>query len=137
MHGTLRISEAASLGVHAMTFLASEPNRMCVVRQMAESLRVSEAHLSKVMQRLNRIGLVSSVRGPGGGYKLGRPREEITLLDIVEAIDGPLDPSECIMPVKVCRGGTCVFGNLLGKVNDAVREHLSGTKLSELEGTYA
>lgn len=137
MHGTLRISEAASLGLHAMTFIASDPDRRCVVRQMAASLRVSEAHLSKVMQRLNRVGLVSSVRGPGGGYTLGRPRDEITLLDIVEAIDGPLDPSRCIMPVKACRGATCVFGDLLSTVNDTVREYLSGTRLSELEGTYA
>lgn len=137
MHGTLRISEAASIGIHAMTFLAAGPDRRSTVREIADSLRVSEAHLSKVMQRLNRVGLVSSVRGPGGGYRLGRSRKAITLLDIVEAIDGPLDPSRCIMPERTCRGATCVFGDLLGVMNDKVREYLSGTRLSELAGTYA
>jgi Rrf2 family protein len=137
VHGALRISEAASLGIHAMTYLAAEKERKSAVRRMAESLRVSEAHLAKVMQRLNRVGLVSSVRGPGGGYRLGRPREEISLLDIVETIDGPLEQSSCIMPVKTCGGAGCVFGDLLEKVYVTVREYLGGTKLSELEGTYA
>lgn len=137
MHGTLRISEAASIGLHAMTLLASEQGRTYAVRRMAESLRVSEAHLSKVMQRLNRVGLVSSVRGPAGGYSLGKPREKITLLDIVEAIDGPLDPSDCIMPERTCHGTACIFGDLLAVVNEKVREHLRNTKLSGLAGTYA
>jgi Rrf2 family iron-sulfur cluster assembly transcriptional regulator len=89
------------------------------------------------MQRLNRVGLVESLRGPGGGYRLGRSREKITLLEIVETIDGPLERSTCIMPVKTCRGAGCVLGDLLADVNDMVRDYLGDTKLSELEGTYA
>jgi Rrf2 family protein len=137
LHGTLKISEAAAIALHAMTFIAAEPDRLHAVREIADSLRVSEAHLAKVLQRLMRIGLVSSVRGPGGGYALARPRDEITLLDIVEAIEGPLDSADCIMPTRVCTGGACILGDLLETINRRVREYLGGTNLDELAGIYA
>lgn len=137
MHGTLRISEATAIALHAMTFLAADPGGRHAVREIAESLRVSEAHLAKVLQRLMRIGLVSSVRGPGGGYTLARSREEITLLDIVEALEGPLDPVDCIMPTRTCGGGACILGDLLETINRRVSEYLGGTNLGELAGIYA
>ncbi len=137
MHGTLRISEAAAIALHAMTFLAADPGGRHAVREIAESLHVSEAHLAKVLQRLTKVRLVTSVRGPGGGYTLARSREEITLLDIVEAIEGPLDPVDCIMPTRTCTGGTCILGDLLETINRRVREYLSATNLDELAGIYA
>jgi len=137
VHGTLRISEAAAIALHAMTFLAADPVRRHAVHEIAESLHVSEAHLAKVLQRLMRVGLVSSVRGPGGGYTLARARDEITLLDIVEAIEGPLDAIDCIMPVRTCTGGACILGDLLETINKRVREYLGGTNLDEKAGIYA
>ena len=137
MHGTIRMSEAAAIAIHAMTLIAANPAERHAVHEIAESLHVSEAHLAKVAQRLGKIGLVKSVRGPGGGYLLARSRDEITLLDIVEAIDGPLESVDCIMPVKICTGAACVFGDLIETVNRKVREYLSGTTLGELAGIFA
>ncbi len=133
----LRISEAAAIALHAMTFIAAAPGKHHAVHEIAESLRVSEAHLAKLLQRLMRLGLVSSVRGPGGGYSLARSPEEITLLDIVEAIEGPLDAIDCIMPERTCTGGACILGGLLETINKRVREYLGGTNLDELAGIYA
>jgi Rrf2 family protein len=137
LHGTLRISDAAAMALHAMTLMAADPGGRHAVREIAGTLRVSEAHLAKVLQRLMRMGLVSSTRGPGGGYVLARPRDEITLLDIVEAIEGPLDPADCIMPTRTCTGGVCILGDLLETINRRVREYLGGTNLDELAGIYA
>jgi Rrf2 family protein len=135
MQTALRISEAASLALHSMALLASDPGRLHPARQVAETLCVSEAHLSKVMQRLVKQGFVESVRGPRGGFMLSEGTEDATLLDILEAIDGPFDPSGCLLGRIICGGRPCILGDLLKKVNDTVREHLSKTRLGEAGAT--
>jgi Rrf2 family protein len=98
---------------------------------MAEALGVSDAHLAKVMQRLARAGLVRSVRGPKGGFALGRPAEKTSLLEIYEAVEGPLTDSNCLLDRPVC-DGNCMLGGLLDTVNRLVRETLAGTKLCDV-----
>jgi Rrf2 family protein len=130
MPGVLRISEAASLGLHAMMVLARDSSRMYSAGDLSEVLKVSEAHLAKVLQRLARVGLVKSTRGPHGGFVLGRPADEISLLEVYEAIDGPLGPVECLLHAPVCKGGQCIFGDLIHSISRQIGEHLAKTKLS-------
>jgi Rrf2 family protein len=118
-----------------MALLASDPGRLRPARRVAETLCVSEAHLSKVMQRLSKQGFVESVRGPKGGFRLSGGAEDATLLDILEAIDGPFEPSGCLLGRIICGGRQCIMGDLLRKVNDTVREYLSGTSLGEAGAT--
>ena len=132
MAGVINVSEAASLALHTVAILASEPGRIFSTREIASSLRVSEAHLAKVMQRLGKVGLVKSVRGPKGGFVLGRKPEEITLLDVYELIDGPLGNSNCLFGTPVCGNRKCIMGNLLTSVNRQVREYFSNTRLSQI-----
>ena len=90
MSSAFRFSEAGSLALHAMAFLGADHEKALTVREIARGLSVSENHLAKVMQRLAREGLVESVRGPKGGFKVRGSPDEISLLDVYEAIDGPL-----------------------------------------------
>ena len=64
----LKISEAATLALHTAFFLVTNPDRRLTTREMASTMGASEAHLSKVLQRLVHAGLVESVRGPKGGF---------------------------------------------------------------------
>lgn len=128
----LRISEAASLGIHAMVVIARDPDTVHSTRSVAEALGVSEAHLAKVMQRLTHSGLVNSVRGPKGGFALARPASEVTLLNIYEAIEGPFAPSGCLLKKPVCRGADCILGKLLVNVNREMQSYLSNTKVSDV-----
>jgi len=105
-------------------------------RKIAAELQVSEAHLSKVLQRLARLGLVRSIRGARGGFIMGRDPAEVTLLDAYEAIDGPLRPSSCLMQHRACQGRGCILGNLLETINEDVREHLSSQRLNELSHIF-
>jgi len=132
----VNISEAVSLAVHGMGYLAARHGNILTIKEIADKLRASEAHLSKVFQRLARVGLVSSNRGPKGGYVLGRPSEEITLLDIYEAIEGPLKVNNCLFPRPICSGKTCVFGDLLETTNKRYQAYLEGMRLSELINVY-
>ena len=96
MSNILKISEAASLGMHAMALLAKEPGALISTGEIASILDVSEAHLSKVLQRLQRTGYVQSTRGPRGGFKFARPAESITVGDIVRSVEGSLSPIRCV-----------------------------------------
>ena len=136
MSKVLQISEAASLALHSMVLLASKPRRVFSVREMASALRVSEAHLSKVLQRLAKIGLVRSHRGPKGGFVLGKASDKITLLEVYEAIDGPLLSSKCLFNTPICSGEQCIFGDLLESTSKRYRAYLEGMKLSELTDVY-
>lgn len=136
MSNVLRISEAASLALHSMVFLAANPDRLIPTREIASKLHVSEAHLSKVLQRLARVGLVKSIRGPKGGFTLGKPGDEIVLLDVYESIEGPFVPSKCLLGAPICGGEKCILGGLLETVDKQIREYLAETRLSELTSVY-
>ncbi len=132
MEGVLKISEAANLGLHAMAYLAElGPGRMVSVSQIAEELGVSKDHLGKVLQRLNKLGLCNSQKGPGGGFALERRGESITLLEILEAIDGPFTAVHCLLATR-CNRSACILGDLLPSVHQQVHGYFATKTLSEL-----
>jgi Rrf2 family protein len=136
MTSALRISEATSLAFHAMALLSAEPERRHSARELAGTLCVSEAHLAKVMQRLAKQDLVESFRGPGGGFRLGVNMNNVTLLEVFEAIEGPFQPSNCLLGGVLCGGRKCIFGELIRTVNEKVLTYLSETRLGELADIY-
>ena len=137
MSSPFRMSEAASLALHATALLASGPRRPVAARKIATALHASQAHLSKVLQRLARAGLVTATRGPAGGFALGRPAGAITLLEVYEAIEGPLRAPDCLFGRAVCAGGDCICGDLLSDVHGRTRRRLAGTKLSKVGHVFA
>jgi Rrf2 family protein len=78
---------------------------------------VSAAHLSKVMQQLVKVGLLTSRRGPGGGFILGREAKSISLLELLDALDGPMSDNKCMLGRKKCLYGGCALGAQLTHVN--------------------
>ncbi len=135
MSRVLKISEAASLALHTMVLLAARPQRTQATRDIAALLGVSEAHLAKVLQRLARAGLVTSQRGPRGGFSLARDPGQINLLEVYEAVEGPLQERSCLLGQPVC-GGNCLLGGLLHKVADEVSQYFSQTRLSDLAQAF-
>ncbi len=132
MSNLVRISEAASLGLHTMALLAGQNQQRRTNQEIAEALQASSHHLAKVMQRLVRAGLVDSAVGPQGGFRLARPAQDVRLLDIYEAIEGPLGAAACLLGKPICRGTDCVLGELVEKVNRQIRSYLADTTLATL-----
>ena len=130
MSRLLRISEAAVLAVHTVALLGGR-EEVLTTREIAGFLAASEAHLSKVLQRLAKSGIVRSVRGPRGGFRLAGDAGEITLLEVYEAIDGPLEEGKCLLGAAVC-DGECIMGEVLAQVDEIVRRQLSETKVCDV-----
>jgi Rrf2 family protein len=135
MSSVLRISEAASLALHTMSLLATDTGKLFSTQELADSMSASQAHLSKVLQRLARAGLVHASRGPKGGFQLSKAPATTTLLDIYEAIEGPLGTTDCLYSTSVCGRHGCIFGGLLARVTREVREYLAETKLTDVVDT--
>ena len=132
MAGLVKVSEAASLGLHAAMLLARTEPALVRTRELGERIGASQAHLVKVLQSLNRAGLIETVRGPRGGARLARPAPQITLLEVYEAVDGPLEAAECLLERPVCGGSCCMVGKLLYRMNQEVRQHLARTTLADV-----
>jgi Rrf2 family protein len=133
MSHVLRISEAANLGVHALVHLALAPaGTPCSVGVIARNLGVSESHLAKVMQRLVAAGLVESVRGARGGFRLGTDPAATSLLSILEAIDGPMRGGGCLLGRQVCLISGCWLSGLERQIGEWVQEHLGDVTLADV-----
>ncbi len=133
---SIKFSEAASLALHTMAVLAKAGDSPMTTREIAGVLDASESHLSKVIQRLSKTNLVSSTRGPRGGHILGKDSSDITLLEVYEAIEGSIEPTDCLLNSRACQSA-CILGDMLSTVNAEIKERLTGTKLSDLSGDWS
>ncbi len=133
----LKISEAASLGMHALGYLAKRNDAPISSREIATRFEISEAHLAKVLQRLVKVGLLRSVRGPKGGFVLTREPGSVTLLEIFESIEGPFEPDQCLLSSAICDGDTCILGRIVVEANNMLRTRLEKTTLVEVESVIS
>lgn len=133
MRNLLRLSEAAWLAIHALASLSYRAEPVQVSR-LADSMGASRAHLGKVMQRLTRAGLVTSVRGRKGGYVLAVQTDAVSVLDVWEAMDGPLRRADCLLEHSCCDApGDCHARALGSELSEIIRSRLGGMKLSDLD----
>ena len=127
------LSEAASLALHGMALIANaNQDEMINVKTMADASQSSEAHLAKVMQRLVRAGILDSVRGPRGGFRLAKPPEKITLLAICEVIEGKLDFEGCPAGKSKCPLNRCLFTGFIAETGAAFREYLAKVTIADV-----
>ncbi|OGK12130.1 MAG: hypothetical protein A2W80_11485 [Candidatus Riflebacteria bacterium GWC2_50_8] len=129
MANIVHFSEAASIGFHAMVLLARFPEKEMHRHDIAVIIHVSEAHLSKVLQRLRRAGLINAVRGPNGGYKLAVDPATIFLRNIYVTIDGEPERPGCLLNSPRCVAKSCLLGNLISDLSGQVDDFLAKTTL--------
>jgi Rrf2 family protein len=88
----MKLTHASSYALHAVTFLAAQKENAPVAsHQIAKARGIPERFLLKVLKPLVSARVLASVKGPNGGYRLARPANDVTMLDVVEAVDGPLN----------------------------------------------
>ncbi|MDH3198160.1 MAG: Rrf2 family transcriptional regulator [Candidatus Krumholzibacteria bacterium] len=90
--------------LRALIYLAHKNSpRPVLVREIADAADVPRQSLAKILHGLRNKGLVKSTKGPGGGYQLARPGNEMTVMQVIEALDGPIDLSKhCILGLDRC-----------------------------------
>jgi Rrf2 family iron-sulfur cluster assembly transcriptional regulator len=93
---------------------------------------ISLSYLEQLFGKLRRHALVESVRGPGGGYRLARPTDKVSVADIILAVDEPLDATQCGGMENCQEDKRCMTHNLWATLNDKLYEYLSSVTLQDL-----
>ena len=136
MYNLIRINEGVSLGLHGLAFLAQISPERISVKKLASILDVSEAHLAKVFQKLSKVGLIKSTRGPMGGFTLNKLPELISFLDIYEILETKIVKTKCPLGKEKCIFKNCIFSNKLSPISEKIVSVYESIKLSDfiLEG---
>lgn len=132
MGQVIAISEGASIAIHAVLLLAIHDGKPQTTRSISEALAVSENHCSKIMQRLTKSGIVDAVRGPQGGFLLSVDPAQTSLLEVYEAIDGPLDEKHCMFRINKCPSKKCVFSSVTQRLTCEVKEFLRNHTITNM-----
>jgi len=102
----MQITRQADYALRAMIYLAKlEPNRRAATSQIADKQRIPPSFLAKIISQLSIAGLIHTSRGARGGVSLARTPDEVSILEVVEAIDGPIALNECTEDPSACPFG--------------------------------
>jgi Rrf2 family iron-sulfur cluster assembly transcriptional regulator len=116
-----------------MVDLALRQNRGPVtLAAISERQHISLSYLEQLFGKLRRAALVSSVRGPGGGYNLAQPPASISVADIVSAVDEPIDATQCGGKENCHDDKRCMTHDLWATLNEKMQEYLSSVTLADL-----
>ncbi|WP_033423938.1 RrF2 family transcriptional regulator [Actinomadura flavalba] len=138
------MSEGVEWAMHSCLNLSwAEPGEAVTARRLAAFYDLPPAYLNKQLQALARAGILSSVSGPRGGFRLNRAPEQISLLDIVVAIEGPEDAFRCEQLLRKGPGGSddvdyrahCVISQEMRAAELEWRRALAGRTLADVRAT--
>jgi Rrf2 family protein len=131
------LNKSSLYGLYALVTMTSEPERKVSAKEIAGRFGISESHVAKVLQQLARARIVSSTRGVGGGFELARDPKELTMLDVVEQLEGPR-PDHCDDCAVRHAGGctpdlaACAIHNVLGEIETQAYYTLKSVTLATL-----
>ncbi len=127
-------SSSCEYAIRALTYLAQKPEGKAVpIKEVAEREDLPPHFLAKIMQTLAKSGVLDSFKGPTGGFALARPAGEITLYDIVEALDDLSNYDHCAVGLAECSDDApCPLHNMWTGVRTAVLDYFRRTTLTDL-----
>jgi Rrf2 family protein len=132
----MEISRRTDYGIRVIVDLATLPKGFrASTSEIAERQNIPAPFLAKIISQLSLSGLVSTYRGSGGGVSLARPATEISLLEVIEALDGPLRLNRCAIEPESCpRTGHCPVHPIWAKAQTNLASLLSSTTFDDLDG---
>jgi len=99
----MQITRRGEYGLIGLLFLAQQPERKAyLVSEVSRVQKIPEKFLAKIFQRLSKAGLLRSVRGSKGGFSLRKPADEITMREVIEALEGPVAINRCLLHRGEC-----------------------------------
>jgi len=128
------LSLEGDYGLRALIFLACQPEgKITYVNEIAKDQMIPVAFLFKILRKLVKIGMIKSYRGPRGGYTLARPASEITFLEVIEAIDGPIAVNRCLSEMTQCiLERSCKMFHAWQRIQQHMTNELSSLTIADL-----
>ena len=129
----LRVTKLTDYATVVLTVLATRQGQVLSAAELAEHSGLEQPTVSKLLKPLAQAGLVEGLRGVHGGYRLSRAAADISLIQIVEAMEGPLAITECSQGESQCGiAGQCGVRSNWRLINDVVADALRGVTLAQM-----
>lgn len=129
----MRLTTKARYAVTAMLDIAlTEDNRPVTLADISERQEISISYLEQIFSKLRKNGLVNSVKGPGGGYKLSQSADNLSIADIIAAVNENIDATGCNGKADCKQGKRCMTHNLWQDLSNQIQSFLSDITLQEL-----
>lgn len=130
----MKLSTKGRYGLRALIDLALySENETVSIQSIARRQNISDSYLEQLMRKLRSAGLIVSVRGAQGGYKLARPANEISVGNVLRALEGSLEAVTCGGEDNSCQGADlCVTKFVWERINSSIRDTVDSIKLSQL-----
>lgn len=136
----MNLGKRADYAIRAVLYLSTHQadHRWHKAQRIASVMEIPSKFLPQLMGPLVHRGWVESEPGPDGGYRLAIPGDEVTLLQVIEAVDGSMASTECVLRVGPCRTeDICVVHIPWSEAQEAFRRRLAATSFSELTTTFS
>ena len=132
--GNMRITREGDYGIRSVLYLARQPfKKVSFVNEISEDYKIPRSFLAKILQKLVKAKIVRSYRGVKGGFSLARSPREISVLDVLEAIEGRLSVNLCIADKKKCSfSRNCPVHSVWQTVQSRVTDVLKKSNFDEL-----
>ncbi len=130
----MEISRRTDYGVRVILDLATMPDDgRASTQEIADRQQIPSPFLAKIISQLSLSGLVTTYRGAGGGVSLARPPSEISLLEVIEALDGPIRLNRCLIQPAACpRDDHCPVHDVLARAQAEITDLLGATTFDKL-----
>ena len=130
----IRLTKAGEYGLRAVRYLVENVDKSRIsIGDISENKKIPEPFLRKLFKPLVQQGIINSTRGVSGGVRLARDPEEITILEVVEALEGPLALNECLLEDSTCEFlDECGMHNVWEEAQAAMAKVLRSKNLTDL-----
>jgi Rrf2 family protein len=134
----MRFTQAAAYGISAATYLAHVADGEIVSNTViCEALQIPQRFVLQILRQMALAGVVKSTRGVLGGFTLAKPASEISLLDIVEAVDGPIGANEAIDLAGMSTNSQAAVDKMMATIVADARKQLASVTLADLRASKA
>lgn len=130
----MQITKQTDYAIRCLLYLSREKNRVVLVDEIAREMSIPKSFLAKILQRLTKVGILKSFRGVKGGFQLARKTGQISLLDVIEAIQGSIAMNKCAVDKKTCKFSSyCTVHPVWVELRKKVEQHLKKINFHKLK----
>jgi Rrf2 family protein len=134
----MEITRESDYAIRCVLYLSGKQGTVTMVDEVSREMCIPKSFLAKILQKLTRASIVTSYRGVKGGFEIARPPREISLLDVIESIQGPVAMNVCAVDKKACGlSGSCVVHPVWVEARQQVEKYLRSKNFAQLTSARA
>ena len=132
----MEITRETDYAIRCVLYLSGKEESIIMADEISRAMSIPKSFLAKILQKLTKAGIVKSFRGVKGGFRLAKKPQQISLLDIIEAIEGPTAMNRCALDASFCNfSGTCTVHPVWVELRKIVENYLRKTNFRRLSSS--